>query len=85
MKVDISDLIKQFALQERIYRFRCVEGWSMVVPWVGFPLAELIKKVKPLSSAKYVYFETLFDTTMFPDQQRGIFGTIPYPYVEGLR
>ena len=85
MVLDVQDLIKKFQLQERIYRFRCVEGWSMVVPWVGFTLAELIKMVKPLSSAKYVYFETRFDKLMFPDQSRGIFSTIPYPYVEGLR
>lgn len=85
IKVDISNLIKQHQLQERIYRFRCVEGWSMVVPWIGFTLADLIKQVKPLSKAKYVRFETRYDETMFPDQKKGIFGSIPYPYVEGLR
>lgn len=84
-KIDISDLIKKYTLEERIYRFRCVEGWSMVVPWVGFELAKLIKDAKPLSKAKYIRFETRYDDEMFPDQARGIFGTIPYPYVEGLR
>lgn len=83
--VDIQDLIKKYTLQERIYRFRCVEGWSMVVPWIGFTLADLIKDVKPLSGAKYVRFETRYDEGMFPDQGKGILGTIPYPYVEGLR
>lgn len=77
--------IYKFPLEERIYRFRCVEGWSMVVPWVGFPLSELIKKAKPLSSAKYIRFETLYDPKQFPDQDRGIFAAIDYPYVEGLR
>jgi len=84
-QVDVSDLIKQFSLEERIYRFRCVEGWSMVVPWVGFELANLIKLARPLGNAKYVRFETLHDDEQFPDQKRGIFGAIPYPYVEGLR
>ena len=83
--VDVQDLIKKFSLQERIYRFRCVEGWSMVVPWIGFTLADLIKYVKPLSSAKYVRFETRLDKKMFPDQSRGVFSSIPYPYIEGLR
>ncbi len=83
--VDFEDLVKKFTLEERIYRFRCVEGWSMVVPWIGFTLADLIKYVKPLSNAKYIRFETLFDPKMFPDQSRDIFATISYPYVEGLR
>jgi sulfoxide reductase catalytic subunit YedY len=85
MKVNLDDLVKMFTMEERIYRFRCVEGWSMVVPWNGFPLASLIKKVKPLSSAKYVKFETLVDPDVFPDQKRGRFGVIDYPYIEGLR
>jgi len=84
-QVDVSDLIKKFSLEERIYRFRCVEGWSMVVPWVGFELSKLIQMAKPLSSAKYVRFETLYDEKQFPDQSRGVFGAIDYPYVEGLR
>jgi sulfoxide reductase catalytic subunit YedY len=85
MEVDLDDLVKMFTMEERIYRFRCVEGWSMVVPWNGFSLASLIKKVKPLSSAKYLKFETLVDPFSFPDQKRGSFGVIDYPYVEGLR
>jgi sulfoxide reductase catalytic subunit YedY len=85
MKVNLDDLVKMFTMEERIYRFRCVEGWSMVVPWNGFSLASLIKKVKPLSSAKYVKFETLVDPDVFPDQKRGRFGVIDYPYIEGLR
>ncbi len=83
--LDFDDLLKKFALEERIYRFRCVEGWSMVVPWIGFTLADLIKYLKPLSSAKYIRFETLVDKKMFPDQNRGVLSSIPYPYVEGLR
>lgn len=84
-QIDVRDLMAKFELEERIYRFRCVEGWSMVVPWVGFELASLIKLAKPLSKAKYVRFETLVDEEQFPDQKRGILGSIPYPYVEGLR
>ena len=82
MKVGLEDLYK-LPLQERIYRFRCVEAWSMVVPWVGFELSELIKKAGIKSTAKYVRFETLYDPKTFPDQQSK-FGAIPYPYVEGL-
>lgn len=81
----LEDLISKFDLQERIYRFRCVEGWSMVVPWIGFPLAELIKMSKPLSNAKYVRFETLYDPNSFPNQRSRLFSSIDYPYVEGLR
>jgi methionine sulfoxide reductase catalytic subunit len=85
MKVNLDDLVKMFTMEERIYRFRCVEGWSMVVPWNGFTLSSLVKKVKPLSSAKYIRFETLVDPDVFPDQKRGRFGVIDYPYIEGLR
>ena len=85
MKVNLDDLVKMFTMEERIYRFRCVEGWSMVVPWNGFSLNSLVKKVKPLSSAKYIRFETLVDPEVFPDQKRGKFGVIDYPYIEGLR
>jgi sulfoxide reductase catalytic subunit YedY len=83
--IDLDELVKKFGTEERIYRFRCVEGWSMVVPWNGFSLASLVKYAKPLSNAKYVRFETLYDENSFPDQKRGRFGTIDYPYVEGLR
>ena len=85
MEVDLDDLSKMFTQEERIYRFRCVEGWSMVVPWNGFSLSSLVRKVKPLSNAKYIRFETLVDPSTFPDQARGRFGVISYPYVEGLR
>jgi sulfoxide reductase catalytic subunit YedY len=85
IQIDVQDLIKKFSLEERIYRFRCVEGWSMVVPWIGFELSKLIKMAKPLSTAKYIRFETLEDEKQFPDQGRGIFSSIKYPYVEGLR
>lgn len=83
--IDVQDLIKKYTLQERIYRFRCVEGWSMVVPWVGFELSQLIKDAKVLSKAKYIRFETKYDDEMFPDQSRGLFAALDYPYVEGLR
>ncbi len=85
MEIDLDDLKKMLTLEERIYRFRCVEGWSMVVPWNGYTLSSLIKKVKPLSSAKYLRFETLVDKNSFPDQKRGFIGAIEYPYIEGLR
>ncbi|MGD9971122.1 MAG: protein-methionine-sulfoxide reductase catalytic subunit MsrP [Sulfuricurvum sp.] len=81
---DIDTLIKTFPLEERIYRFRCVEGWSMVVPWVGFPLSALLKHAGWTSKAKYVEFETLYDPKRFPAQGQK-FGTIPFPYHEGLR
>jgi len=83
--IDLDELVKKFGTEERIYRFRCVEGWSMVVPWNGFSLSSLVKYAKPLSNAKYVKFETLYDENSFPDQKRGRFGVIDYPYVEGLR
>jgi len=77
----IEDLLK-FAQEERIYRMRCVEGWSMVIPWVGFSLKTLLDKVQPLGKAKYVAFETYYS----PEQmQSSIFAGIPLPYVEGLR
>lgn len=80
----VDDLIKTSALEERIYRMRCVEGWSMVIPWNGFPLAELIKRVEPLGSAKYVAFETAYR----PEEMSGLdtlFPVLDWPYVEGLR
>lgn len=84
-EIDVEELIKKYPLQERIYRFRCVEGWSMVVPWIGFELNQLIRDAKVLSKAKYIRFETRYDESMFPDQRRGVFSAIDYPYVEGLR
>jgi sulfoxide reductase catalytic subunit YedY len=79
---DIDDLIKLFPLEERVYRFRCVEAWSMVLPWIGFPLADLIKMVEPLSKAEYVEFTTLYNPEMMPGQRSRI---LDWPYVEGLR
>lgn len=83
-KFSLEDILKPHDLQERIYRFRCVEAWSMVVPWIGFPLADLIKRLKPTSDARYVRFETLYDPAQMPGQ-RSRFRAIDYPYVEGLR
>jgi len=85
LTLDVKELMKKYALEERIYRFRCVEGWAMVVPWIGFELQKLIQDVKPLKSAKYVQFWTKYDEEMFPDQRRGIFAALTYPYTEGLR
>lgn len=83
---DIDDLISNNLLEERIYRHRCVETWSMIVPWMGFELGKLISKVKPTSKAKYVAFETLFDPEQMPGQKSGLFGSsLPWPYREGLR
>jgi sulfoxide reductase catalytic subunit YedY len=82
MTVDVADLLKKYDQEERIYRLRCVEAWSMVIPWTGFPLARLIKEVDPKAEAKYVRFETLHDPKQFPGQRDNYF---PWPYVEGLR
>jgi sulfoxide reductase catalytic subunit YedY len=81
---DLDDLIKDVQLEERIYRMRCVEGWSMVIPWVGVPLAAILERVEPQRSAKYVAFETLVRPAEMPGQ-RGLFQPLPWPYVEGLR
>ncbi|WP_319380212.1 protein-methionine-sulfoxide reductase catalytic subunit MsrP [Thiomicrorhabdus sp.] len=78
---DMDDLLK-FDQEERIYRFRCVEGWSMVVPWIGFPLARLLKEVQPTSKAKYVEFVSLLDRKNLPGQR---FDLLHWPYREGLR
>ncbi|MBW3138516.1 protein-methionine-sulfoxide reductase catalytic subunit MsrP [Ferrimonas balearica] len=86
MTLDYDDLFKLAPLEERIYRLRCVEAWSMVVPWLGFPLAALLKQAEPTSKAKYVAFETLYDPEQMPGQSnRFLGGGIDYPYVEGLR
>ena len=77
----IEELLS-FPLEERIYRLRCVEGWSMVIPWVGFPLAELLKRVDPTGNAKYVAFQTLADRTQMPGLK---YPVLQWPYVEGLR
>lgn len=79
---DLDALIKPHALEERIYRLRCVEAWSMVIPWVGVPLADLLKRFKPNSKAKFVQFFSLADAEQMPMIRRGV---LPYPYREGLR
>ena len=78
----VEDLVKMFQPEERIYRLRCVEAWSMVIPWLGFPLRKLLSEVDPQPAAKFVRFETLFDPERMPGQKNSIF---PWPYVEGLR
>lgn len=84
--LDYDDLFSRFDIEERIYRLRCVEAWSMVIPWVGFPLHKLLEKAKPLSSAKYVSFKTVFNPKQMPGQKsRYVGGGIDYPYREGLR
>lgn len=79
---DIDDVLKLFPLEERIYRFRCVEAWSMVIPWIGFPLSEFIKKCEPTSKARYVEFITLYNPEQMPGQRRDV---LEWPYLEGLR
>jgi len=79
---DLEKIRADFQTEERIYRMRCVEGWSMVIPWLGFPLSELLKQVEPTSEAKYVRFQTLYDPEQMPGQNSMFF---PWPYVEGLR
>ncbi len=84
--LDMDDILRLFPLQERIYRMRCVEAWSMVVPWVGFELSRLIKYAQPTGNARYVAFQTLYDPENMPGQKdRFIGGGLKYPYVEGLR
>ena len=80
----LEDFVKPYALEQRVYRHRCVEGWSMVIPWVGFPLAEVIKRAEPLGSAKFVAFETLVRPSEMPGQH-GLFQVLAWPYVEGVR
>ncbi|MFK9098975.1 protein-methionine-sulfoxide reductase catalytic subunit MsrP [Pseudomonas guariconensis] len=80
----LEDFVKPYQLEERIYRLRCVEAWSMVIPWLGFPLAQVLKQVEPNSKARYVRFETLQDPQSMPGQRSG-FALIDWPYVEGLR
>lgn len=78
----MEDLLKRFVQEERIYRLRCVETWSMVIPWLGFRLADLLKEVEPTSQARYVRFESVYDPERMPSQKAGDFN---WPYVEGLR
>ncbi len=81
-QIGIEDLLTGFTQEERIYRLRCVEAWAMVIPWVGFPLADLLKRFKPTSQARYVAFETLLDPKQMPGQRRSV---LEWPYREGLR
>ena len=84
--INLEDLLKDFTIEDRVYRLRCVEAWSMVIPWQGFPLYKLIKKLKPLSDAKYVEFETVYRPEQTPGQKRkSLSFYIPWPYTEGLR
>ena len=78
----IEDLLARYPLEERIYRLRCVEGWSMVIPWIGFPLGDLLKRFEPNGNARYVAFETLLDPEQMPGQRRAV---LDWPYREGLR
>ena len=79
---DIDEFIKPYALEERIYRMRCVEAWSFVIPWVGIPMADVIKRVEPTSKAAFVEFTTLHDVGKFPMQRTDV---LEWPYIEGLR
>ncbi len=81
-ELDLDTILKLAPPEERIYRHRCVEGWSIVVPWVGFSLSELIKRADPLGKAKFVEFTTLYDPGQMPGQNRNV---LDWPYVEGLR
>jgi sulfoxide reductase catalytic subunit YedY len=80
--LDIDTLLGWFPAEERVYRMRCVEAWSMVIPWLGFPLGDLIRRLEPTSRAKYVAFTTLHDPQQLPGQRRSV---LDWPYVEGLR
>ncbi|MGD8497184.1 MAG: protein-methionine-sulfoxide reductase catalytic subunit MsrP, partial [Gemmatimonadales bacterium] len=79
---DLDDILGPVDVEDRVYRLRCVEAWSMVIPWRGFPLADLIERVEPTSNAKYVEFHTLLDPEQMPGQRRRV---LDWPYVEGLR
>ncbi len=85
---DIEDLLRLAPLEERVYSLRCVEAWSMIIPWIGYPLSALLKRVEPNGQAKYVEFTTLHDPEQFPAQKKGLLsfgGGLDWPYVEGLR
>jgi sulfoxide reductase catalytic subunit YedY len=81
-EIDLDTLLQWFTLEDRVYRMRCVEAWSMVIPWLGFPLAELIKRLEPTGNAKFVELVTLLDPERMPGQRSR---TLQWPYVEGLR
>ncbi len=78
----LDDFLKPYKLEDRVYRLRCVEGWSMVIPWLGFPIADVIRKVEPTSRAKFIEFTTLYDPQQMPGQKRPV---LDWPYAEGLR
>ncbi len=78
----LQDLIRSLTIEDRVYRMRCVEGWSMVIPWQGFQLSEMIKRLEPASQAKYIEFQTLYDPSQLPEQRRTV---LQWPYIEGLR
>ncbi|WP_257297176.1 protein-methionine-sulfoxide reductase catalytic subunit MsrP [Endozoicomonas sp. YOMI1] len=80
----LEDILKPHAMEERIYRLRCVEAWSMVIPWIGIPLANILKQFEPTSKARFVEFTTLHDPEQMPGQKAS-FGSLDWPYVEGLR
>jgi len=84
MTIAIDDLLKQVKLEERIYRHRCVEAWSMVVPWTGFSVSKIVALAKPSSSAKFVRFETFNRPEVAEGQKPGLFSSMPWPYIEGL-
>jgi methionine sulfoxide reductase catalytic subunit len=81
-RLALEDLLRSHPLEERVYRLRCVEAWSMVIPWIGFPLGDLVRRFKPTSRAKYVQFTTLLDSKQMPGQR---YPVLDWPYVEGLR
>ena len=81
-KLDLADILKLYPPQERIYSLRCVEGWSMIIPWQGFPLGKFLQRFAPTSNAKFVKFESLYDPAQMPAQKRRAFD---WPYTEGLR
>jgi len=86
-RYDIDELLRLGPLEERVYALRCVEAWSMVIPWIGYPLGVLLKRVEPTGQARYVEFTTLHDPEQFPAQKKGLFsfGSLDWPYTEGLR
>jgi len=81
-RYDLDDILRHVTVQERVYRLRCVEAWSMVIPWMGFPLRELIDRVQPTANARFVEFTTLYAPDRMPGQRSSV---LPWPYVEGLR
>ncbi|MBE9158892.1 protein-methionine-sulfoxide reductase catalytic subunit MsrP [Nodosilinea sp. LEGE 06152] len=81
---DLDDLTRRFDLEERIYRFRCVEAWAMVVPWIGFPMRALMAAVEPTAAAKYVRFTSFYDSAVTPGPNLGFARNLPWPYTEGL-